>query len=81
MPGSRRAVILASEPFPERPRSLHEGRRLLDRLRPRLSALLDQLIGDSVAVIDLVTRETVARIKVGKAPKRLLVVDVGRGER
>lgn len=38
---------------------------------------ISERIGDSVAVFDTATRKTVARIKVGKAPKRLLVVDVG----
>ena len=37
---------------------------------------ISERIGDSVAVIDTATRKTVARIPVGKAPKRLLVVDV-----
>ncbi len=36
-------------------------------------------IGDTVAVIDTATRKTVARIEVGKAPKRLLVVEVPKG--
>ncbi len=39
---------------------------------------ISERIGDSVAVIDTTTRKTVARVEVGKAPKRLLVVDVGR---
>lgn len=39
---------------------------------------ISERIGDSVAVIDTATRKTVARIEVGKAPKRLLVVDVAR---
>jgi YVTN family beta-propeller protein len=42
---------------------------------------ISERIGDSVAVIDTTTRKTVARIEVGKAPKRLLVVDVDRGAR
>jgi YVTN family beta-propeller protein len=37
---------------------------------------ISERIGDTVAVIDTATRKTVARIEVGKAPKRLLVVDV-----
>jgi YVTN family beta-propeller protein len=37
---------------------------------------ISERIGDSVAVIETATRKTVARIEVGKAPKRLLVVDV-----
>jgi YVTN family beta-propeller protein len=41
---------------------------------------ISERIGDSVAVIDAATRKTVARVEVGKAPKRLLVVDVPRGE-
>src|SRR5262249_31633596 len=35
---------------------------------------ISERIGDSVAVIDTATKETVARIPVGKAPKRNLVV-------
>jgi YVTN family beta-propeller protein len=35
---------------------------------------ISERIGDSVAVIDTATKKTVARIEVGKAPKRLLVV-------
>src|SRR4051812_6285279 len=35
---------------------------------------ISERIGDSVAVIDTATKKTVARIAVGKAPKRLLVV-------
>jgi YVTN family beta-propeller protein len=41
---------------------------------------ISERIGDSVAVIDTATRQTAARIEVGKAPKRLLVVDVPRRE-
>jgi YVTN family beta-propeller protein len=37
---------------------------------------VSERLGDTVAVIDAATRKTVARIEVGKAPKRLLVVDV-----
>ncbi|MCE9564975.1 MAG: beta-propeller fold lactonase family protein [Planctomycetes bacterium] len=37
---------------------------------------ISERIGDSVAVIDTTTRKVVARIEVGKAPKRLLVVRV-----
>jgi YVTN family beta-propeller protein len=37
---------------------------------------ITERIGDTVAVIDTASRKTVARIEVGKAPKRLLVVDV-----
>jgi YVTN family beta-propeller protein len=37
---------------------------------------ISERIGDTVAVIDTATRKTVDRIEVGKAPKRLLVVDV-----
>ncbi len=37
---------------------------------------ISERIGDTVAVIDTATRKTAARIEVGKAPKRLLVVDV-----
>jgi YVTN family beta-propeller protein len=37
---------------------------------------ISERIGDTVAVIDTASRKTVARIEVGKAPKRLLVVDV-----
>src|SRR5262245_18777473 len=40
---------------------------------------ISERIGDSVAVIDTATRKTVERIEVGKAPKRVLVVDVARG--
>jgi YVTN family beta-propeller protein len=40
---------------------------------------ISERVGDSVAVIDTATRKTVARIEVGKAPKRLLVVNVARG--
>ena len=40
---------------------------------------ISERIGDTVAVIDTVTRKTVSRIEVGKAPKRLLVVDVPQG--
>ena len=40
---------------------------------------ISERIGDSVAVIDTATRKTVARIEVGKAPKRLLVVNVAQG--
>ncbi|MBN9119966.1 MAG: beta-propeller fold lactonase family protein, partial [Planctomycetes bacterium] len=39
---------------------------------------ISERIGDTVAVIDTATRKTAARIEVGKAPKRLLVVDVPR---
>ena len=35
---------------------------------------ITERIGDSVAVIDTATRKTTARIEVGKAPKRLLLV-------
>jgi YVTN family beta-propeller protein len=35
---------------------------------------ISERIGDSVAVIDTATKKTVARIAVGKAPKRVLVV-------
>ena len=35
---------------------------------------ISERIGNSVAVIDTKTRETVARVVVGKAPKRVLVV-------
>ena len=35
---------------------------------------ISERLGDSVAVIDAETRKTVARIPVGKAPKRVLVV-------
>jgi YVTN family beta-propeller protein len=35
---------------------------------------ISERIGDSVAVIDTANKETVARIAVGKAPKRVLVV-------
>ena len=35
---------------------------------------ISERIGDSVAVIDTATKKTVARIVVGKAPKRVLVV-------
>ena len=35
---------------------------------------ISKRIGNSVAVIDTATRETIARIVVGKAPKRVLVV-------
>jgi len=35
---------------------------------------VSERIGDSVAVIDSATKKTVARIEVGKAPKRVLVV-------
>lgn len=35
---------------------------------------ISERIGDSVAVIDTATKKTVARIGVGKAPKRVLVV-------
>jgi len=38
---------------------------------------ISERIGDSVAVIDTATRKITARIKVGKAPKRLLLVEVG----
>ncbi len=38
---------------------------------------ISERIGDSVAVIDTATRKVVARIEVGKAPKRLLVLNVG----
>lgn len=37
---------------------------------------ISERIGDSVAVIDTTTRKTIARIAVGKAPKRVLVVSV-----
>ena len=37
---------------------------------------ISERIGDSVAVIETATRKTVARIPVGKAPKRVLVVAV-----
>jgi len=37
---------------------------------------ISERIGDTVAVIDTASRKTVARIEVGKAPKRLLVVDL-----
>src|SRR5262249_35137818 len=40
---------------------------------------ISERIGDSVAVIDTATRKIVARVEVGKAPKRVLVVNVGRG--
>jgi YVTN family beta-propeller protein len=40
---------------------------------------ISERIGDTVAVIDAATRKAVARIEVGKAPKRLLVVDVPPG--
>jgi YVTN family beta-propeller protein len=39
---------------------------------------ISERIGDSVAVLDTETRNVVARIEVGKAPKRLLVVNVPR---
>ena len=35
---------------------------------------ISERIGDTVAVIDTATKEVVARIAVGKAPKRNLVV-------
>jgi YVTN family beta-propeller protein len=35
---------------------------------------ISERIGDSVAIIDTATKKTVARIAVGKAPKRVLVV-------
>ncbi len=35
---------------------------------------ISERIGDSVAVIDTLTRETVARVEVGKSPKRVLYV-------
>jgi YVTN family beta-propeller protein len=35
---------------------------------------ISERIGDSVAVIDTATKKTVARVAVGKAPKRVLVV-------
>jgi YVTN family beta-propeller protein len=35
---------------------------------------ISERIGDSVAVIDTATKKTVARVPVGKAPKRVLVV-------
>lgn len=35
---------------------------------------LSERVGDSVAVIDTATKETVTRVPVGKAPKRVLVV-------
>jgi YVTN family beta-propeller protein len=38
------------------------------------SCYISERIGDTVAVIDTATRKTVARIEVGKAPKRLVVV-------
>jgi YVTN family beta-propeller protein len=41
------------------------------------SCYVTERIGDAVAVIDTATRKVVARVAVGKAPKRLLVVDVG----
>jgi YVTN family beta-propeller protein len=37
---------------------------------------ITERLGDTVAVLDTATRKTVARIEVGKSPKRLLVVDV-----
>jgi YVTN family beta-propeller protein len=37
---------------------------------------ISERIGDSVAVIDTATRKIVARIEVGKAPKRLVVVNI-----
>jgi len=37
---------------------------------------ISERIGDTVAVIDTATRKTVSRIEVGKAPKRLLAVDL-----
>jgi len=37
---------------------------------------ISERIGDSVAVVETATRKVVARIEVGKVPKRLLVVDV-----
>jgi YVTN family beta-propeller protein len=40
---------------------------------------ISERIGDTVAVLDSATRKTVARIPVGKAPKRVLVVDVPQG--
>ena len=40
---------------------------------------ISERIGDSVAVIDTATRKTVARIEVGKAPKRLLLVECAAG--
>jgi YVTN family beta-propeller protein len=42
---------------------------------------VSERIGDTVAVIDAATRKTVARIGVGRAPKRLLVVDVPKSRR
>jgi YVTN family beta-propeller protein len=35
---------------------------------------ISERIGDSVAVIDTATKKTIARIPVGKAPKRVLVI-------
>lgn len=35
---------------------------------------ISERIGDSVAVVDTATKQTVARIEVGKSPKRVLVV-------
>jgi YVTN family beta-propeller protein len=40
---------------------------------------ISERIGDTVAVIDTATHKTVARIEVGKSPKRVLVVDVPQG--
>ena len=37
---------------------------------------ISERIGDSVAVIDTATKKTIARIAVGRAPKRVLVVTV-----
>lgn len=37
---------------------------------------ISERIGDTVAVLDVASRKTVARIAVGKAPKRVLVVSV-----
>lgn len=39
---------------------------------------ISERIGDSVAVIDTAAKKVVARVEVGKAPKRLLVVEVPR---
>lgn len=40
---------------------------------------ISERIGDSVAVIDTATKKIVARIAVGKAPKRVLVLDLPSG--
>jgi YVTN family beta-propeller protein len=42
------------------------------------SCYISERIGDTVAVIDTTTKKTVARIEVGKGPKRVLVVTPSR---